>query len=436
MNLLITNAEEVQAYTIVRSLRAFAENIVITLGGRSVQVDRFAGMALFSRYVDAHYDVPHFASGWAAGRLSTFNTSAEESYVQRIQEICDLERIDTIIPSLDPEVYLFSKNKDRFEQRGITVVVPEPEIVHRLIDKALTLQAAEKVGFPVPVTHHPKSIADVEKVIDNFRPPWVVKSRIGAHLSGVHYVTNDDELRKVYAESARRQPDPLIQQYIPGVERCHYYITVDRSHEILSLLQPNPMYVFTDGVGTSIKSAVSDTEGPLLPQLRELVRELRLWGSFTVQTKVDPADGIPRLLEINPRFGHHLWFRTELGVNEPLICLRLARREDPQSNLEYPIGVAMLDPYHDLFYFLESLIRRPDQGPEKSPQSPRELLSLHRRQYLNRRKKVFCPQFSHFFSDPWPCIRAYAFKFNSRLLRPALSALRKRLWRAETQPGT
>jgi len=427
MNLLVTNAQEVQAYTIIRSLRQYSNKVVITTGGRSVRVDDFPGMAFYSRFVDKHYTVPHFADDWAAGKLSAVNTLAEEAYVRRIEQVCQLEKIDAIVPSLDPEVYLFAKNKSRLEDQGITVVVQEPEIVARLTDKARTLEVAGRVGFPVPVTHYPNSLDDIEDIICNYSPAWVVKSRVGAHLSGVSFAANAEALRRIYLETSARQADPLIQQYIPGLRRCHYYITVDHNHEIMSLLQPKPMHVFADGVSTSIKSAISDSDGPLLDELRDLVKELRLWGGFTVQTKVDPTDNLPRLLEINPRLGHHLWFRTGLGVNEPLICLRLARHEEPNTNLEFPKGVALLDPYHDLFYFMQSLMHRPDQGPENSPQSPMDLLRLHRRQYLNRRPKVLCPQFQHILDDPQPCIRSYAFKISGRLYHPAVAALKKRL---------
>jgi predicted ATP-grasp superfamily ATP-dependent carboligase len=435
MNLLVTNAQEVQAYTIIRSLRGHADKVIITVGGTSVRVDDFPGMAFYSRFVDAHYQVPHFASDWAAGDLREQNTAAEEAYVARIEEICHREKIDTIIPSLDPEIYVFSKNKSRLERQGILTLVAEPEIVGSLIDKARTLKAANRVGFPTPRTHIPNTPADIEWIIDNTAPPWVMKPRVGAHVTGVSYISDPDELKRKYAEVVVRQPKPLVQEYISGLERCHYYITVDRNHEILSLLQPKPLYVYADGVTTSIKSAISDSDGPLIPELWALVRELGLWGGYTVQTKVDPRDGSPRLMEINPRFGHHLWYRTEIGVNEPLICLQVARGERVTANTVFPKGVALLDPYHDLFYFIRCLIRPQGRDIEQAPHRLLDLLRLHRRQYLNTRPKVFCPQFRAFFSDPRPCLRAYGFKINAHLCRPVVATVKRRLTGRQRQPA-
>ena len=114
-------------------------------------------------------------------------------------------------------------------------------------------------------------------------------------------------------------------------------------------------------------------------------------------------------------------------MNEPLICTRLARHEAPDTNTDFPVGVSLLDPYHDLFYFLESCIRKPKLQLEDTPQTPGALLKLHKEQYLNRRRKVFCPQFRHFGTDPYPCLRSYAFKVQGRLIRPIFSALKRRL---------
>ena len=43
--------------------------------------------------------------------------------------------------------------------------------------------------------------------------------------------------------------------------------------------------------------------------------------------RIDPRDGQPKLMEINPRLGIKLWYRTELGINEPMMCLQIARGE-------------------------------------------------------------------------------------------------------------
>jgi predicted ATP-grasp superfamily ATP-dependent carboligase len=66
-----------------------------------------------------------------------------------------------------------------------------------------------------------------------------------------------------------------------------------------------------------------------------------------VQTEVDPRDGQPMLLEVSPRLGHHSWYLTALGINVPLICLKIARGESVEPVREYPIGTQLLSPVED-----------------------------------------------------------------------------------------
>jgi hypothetical protein len=454
VNLLITNSQEVQAYTILRCLRSEAKKIIITEGGDSVGSTGFQGMAAFSRFVDARYRVPYFAGDWLAGRLETANTPAEEAYIQRIEEICALEGVDVIFPSLDPEVYLFAKNKARLARQGIVTVVPEPEVIRIPMDKGLTIRVAQRVGFPCPKTYWPESEAELDAIRDNSDPPWIVKPRFTAHGAHMAYVDDPAKLRATFAEVSRFQRSPMLQEYIGGRQRQNYYVTLDRDGEILSMLSPQVTRTFKSGYRVACKTCISASTGPNLPELRSLLRELRLWGGYTIQTKIDPRDGQAKLLEINPRLGHHLWWRTGLGVNEPLICLQLARGQSPSGNLRFPDGVIMLDPFHDLFFLynqvveamfaaLRALMRpRGDSEAIAEPDNPGGVLAtlrLYKRDYLNRNAKLLCPEVRNLLVDPYACLRAFWHKFSGMTggyIRRALRAPMRPAGRRGENEGT
>lgn len=441
MNVLITNSQEVQAYTILRCLRSEAKRIIITEGGDSVGSTGFQGMAAFSRFVDAKYRVPHFAGDWLAGRLQTGNTDAEEAYIQRIEEICRLENVDVIFPSLDPEVYLFAKNRQRLENHGVLAVVPDPDVIRVPMDKALTVRVAQRVGFPCPKTYFPDSDADLERILAESEPPWIVKPRFTAHGAHMVYVEDPAGLKAAFTQVNGFQHSPIVQEYIRGGLRRNYYVTSDRDGQILSILSPQVTRTYRAGYRVSSKTCISASTGPCLGELRSLLSELRLWGGYTIQTQIDPRDGISKLLEINARMGQHLWWRTGLGVNEPMICLQLARGETPSGNFRFPDGAMLLDPYHDLFFLysqvveaafraVSRLIRRGGDKPEGAadPDSPGVLatLRIYRRDYLNRRRKILCPEVRNLLVDPYPCLRAFWFKFRGMTggyIRRAVRAL-------------
>jgi hypothetical protein len=129
--------------------------------------------------------------------------------------------------------------------------------------------------------------------------------------------------------------------------------------------------------------------------------------------KIDCRDDIPRLMEINPRLGIRLWHRTELGINEPLMCLKIAQEKKVDLVNGYPVGRVFLDPIEDLLglalRFADLLVHKFRIGFQKKtpldPFSPpmglKALIQSHKEAYLNGKKKTFNPYFRYFFQDPW-----------------------------------
>jgi hypothetical protein len=212
---------------------------------------------------------------------------------------------------------------------------------------------------------------------------------------------------------------------------------VGRDSEILSVMSPDSTRAFRRGYKVSNRTAISASTGPCLTELRALIRELRLWGAYTVQITVDPRDGLPKLLEINARFGHNLWRRTALGVNEPLIFLQLAQGKPVTGNLSFPDGVMLLDPIADLKYLCRQVgetvqglalfdrgdARRSDFS-EVNPCGVLKTLRVYRHEYLNTKRKIFNPDAGNLFVDPSPCIRSLWYPF-SQGISAGLERLRK-----------
>lgn len=443
MRILITNPHEPQAFVIIQCLRRHASRIVLARGGHSFVSDTFSGMAAYSRFVNAAYDVPSCAADWLAGRLEAENTEREEAYVRRIEEICRREELDVIFPSLDPEVYVFAKNKARFAAQGIVTVVPDLEVLRVPMDKGLTILAARRVGFPCPQTYYPDTLADVAEIASQCPSPWFIKPRFSAHGANITLATSSSELEASYLRARQLQHVPLVQEYIPGDQRQNFYLTVNRDGEILSLLSPRVLRTHASDLRVACKVAVSASNAPYLDELKALVRELGLWGWYTVQTKVDPRDGIPKLLEINPRLGQHIWWRTGLGVNEPLICVQLARGESPTGNLQFRDGVMLLDPFFDLFdlywnvlHTIEMIARRLSgrtaraSGGVANARNIGVLATLRRhvQDYVNLRPKVFCPEVASLLVDPYPCMRVFWHKLRA-MTSPHIQCIASRFTR-------
>jgi hypothetical protein len=233
-------------------------------------------------------------------------------------------------------------------------------------------------------------------------------------------------VRRVIGEIRDPLGMPVIQEFVPGRERQNFYLVADRASEVAAVLCPKVVRYASRLYNDNFGSVESANAHPLLSRVKQLVRELEWSGALTLQTKVDVRDGVPKLLEMNPRVGLHLWYRTALGYNEPLTCLQIARGQDVPAH-EFPEGTLLLTPLEDSLRigvdFLDRLIYRLRGGPPIDPHNPPrpfgERARAYARDYFGKKPRAFSPYWTHLLDDPLPCLLwwyAYA-GFCARSLR-------------------
>jgi carbamoyl-phosphate synthase large subunit len=414
MKALVTNTQAGQAYAIIRSLRPYAAKIVATMDGKH----RFAARtshAANSRLVDRRYYVTSPEADWHAGIIQEQNTEREETYVQRILEICRLEDIDTIFPSYDPLMYIFAKNLRRFNDLGVLIPVPSYETLLIPLDKYATIQAGHKAGFPVPVTYVPKDDADVVRITRELPSPWLLKPRFTAGGVGMAFFTDVSRLREQIGRVQDPRSMPMIQEYVPGHRKQHFYLIADRG-EIKTMFCPRVVRHSDRLYRDQSAAAESGMSHLLQPVIATLVRDLKWCGALTIQAKIDIRDGNPKMTEMNPRLGLHLWHRTALGCDEPMMCLKIARGEPVEEFRGFPDGTLLLEPLEDIMrfgshaldLFLYTLrtrfLWRKALDPRNAPIPFTDLVRSYMQEYFGSRTRVFSPHFNHLLDDPLPCL--------------------------------
>ena len=149
---------------------------------------------------------------WRAGNIQKQNTEREEAYIQAVLRICEEEKIDTIFPSYDPQVYVFSKNKERFERMGVVIPIPDYETVITPLDKYRTILAAQEVGFPL-----------------------VIKPRFTSASWGIEMVDDFSGLSEKTRLIEENHSMPMIQEHIPGKEKRHFDLMLDKKGELKAI---------------------------------------------------------------------------------------------------------------------------------------------------------------------------------------------------------
>ncbi len=409
MRLLVTNTRTGQAYAIIRCLRPYTEWISATMYG-SNWLTAHTATAAFSRLVNRRHVVTSPEEDWAAGKIQYENTEREERYIRDIEKICRKDRIDTIFPSYDPQVYILAKNRQRLAQLGVQVLAPDYGTLQTLLDKSQTLKMAAAAGFPHPETYvvGEHDLADLAQRIE---PPWVVRPTASARSRGMEVIQTREELEPAVKRLQARHSKLIFQEYIPGKLKQNFYMLIGRDNEILSMISPKVLRTSHRVYRNSSAAVLFNHQHEYSERVRELVRGLNWHGGLTVQTKIDSRDGTPKLMEINPRFGSHTWYTTEMGINTPLMYLRSFQGEQVEPVTDYPDEALMLEPFEDFFglffniidrgaYQLGRLVGRKTTDPESAPVSVIETLNTLRNDYFGSHSKAYMPQFRYALSDP------------------------------------
>lgn len=409
MRLLVTNTRTGQAYAIIRSLRPHAKWISATMYG-SNWVTAHTAAGAFSRLVDSRYVVTSPEEDWAAGKIQIENTEREERYIRDIEKICTKDSIDTIFPSYDPQVYILAKNRQRLAKLGVQVMAPDYETLQTLLDKSETLKMAAAAGFPHPETYlvEEHNLSDLARLIE---PPWVVRPTASARSRGMVVIQTREELEPAVKRLQARHKKLIFQEYIPGHLKQNFYMLIGRDHEVLSMISPKVLRTSHRVYRNSSAAVLFSHRHEYDERIMELIRGLNWHGGLTVQTKIDSRDGTLKLMEINPRFGSHTWYSTEMGINMPLMCLRSFRGESIEPVKNYPEETLMLEPIEDFFglffnfidrgvYLFHRLFGRKTTDPEAVPASIYSTLKTLKKDYIGSHNKAYMPQFRYALKDP------------------------------------
>jgi predicted ATP-grasp superfamily ATP-dependent carboligase len=155
---------------------------------------------------------------------------------------------------------------------------------------------------------------------------------------GIAYVKKKEDLVVSYQRVHERYPFPMIQEWIPdggGVYGLSALLDEASNIKAAFVHKKLRMYPVQGGPSTL-------REGVEHPQIMELglslLKSLNWVGVGMVEFKVDPRDGIPKLMEVNPRFWGSLQLAIVSGVDFPYLILKMARGESFEPILSYTVG--------------------------------------------------------------------------------------------------
>jgi len=314
---LVTDGHFRKTLAVVRSLGL--KGIDVTVGERT-----FLNTSFFSKYCSRRLVYPS-------------PRQRPDQFIEFLLNEIKKNHYECVLPMEEETLLLLAKYHSEIS-RYTYFLSPDLDKIEFVRDKGNLMRFAEANGIPIPKTHYLPPTQSL--------PPWgggegegyVIKPRISSGSFGIVYVKGRKDLSPFYQSVHQRFPFPLIQEWIPdGGGTYGFSALFDEGSNVKAAFVHKKLRMYPIEGGPSTLG-----EGVEHAQIMEwglsLLKSLNWVGVGMVEFKVDPRDGIPKLMEINPRFWGSLQLAIVSGIDFPFLLLRMARRESFEPVLRYKVG--------------------------------------------------------------------------------------------------
>lgn len=206
-------------------------------------------------------------------------------------------------------------------------------------DKWNTLSLAQSLGIPCPRSWGFDDLDNLPGVVEHLTFPAVIKPRISSGSRGLVYLRSPNDFVAACKRIHQAYGGFIIQECLPaggdtlGVEVLMHADGQPRATFAHRRLREYPV---AGGPSTLRESF----ECPGLIELGVRLLQAMGWvGLAMVEFKVDPRDGIPKLMEVNPKFWGSIALPIATGVDFPYLLYRLATEGDIEPVTSYEPGV-------------------------------------------------------------------------------------------------
>lgn len=223
-------------------------------------------------------------------------------FIDRLNAIVSKYNVKMLLPTSGFDIYPYSEFRELLMKSGAYPVVSDKDSLVTCRDKMLTFERLSG-KFDLPFTTTDPS------EIDSF--PIVAKPRYGKGSRDIMILNDSDDLKYVTSKMI----DLIFQEFLPGTE---YTIDVLSNLEKKALLAVPRIRIQTKA-GISTKGRII-RDKKLESDSKQIADFIGIRGPCCIQMKED-ANGIMKLVEINPRMGGGTIFTTLAGANFPMMLI-------------------------------------------------------------------------------------------------------------------
>jgi carbamoyl-phosphate synthase large subunit len=233
---------------------------------------------------------------------------------------CRARKIDLMLPTVDAEFVPLALARADFEALGVALPISPLDCLRVCRDKHELLA---RVKGLVPVPEYEPLTPEAAVRVTSF--PRFVKPRLGAGSRGAEKITRREDL-----DALPQDGSILVQEYLPG-EEYSVDVYVRGDGRVIAAVPRERMK--TDS-GIAVTARTVDVP-EVIEFARRVAEEIGVRYVANVQFK-RAADGVFKLLEVNPRFPGTLPLTTAAGVDMPkLLVDDVAGKKLPDGPLPF-----------------------------------------------------------------------------------------------------
>jgi predicted ATP-grasp superfamily ATP-dependent carboligase len=314
---LVTDGHWRKTLALIRSLGR--KGIDVTVGERT-----FLNTSFFSKYCSRRIVYPS-------------PRRYPDQFIDFILKEIRKNHYECLFPMEEETLLLVARHREEIS-RHTYLLIPDLDKIEFVRDKGNLLRFAESHGIPAPKTWHEPPTPTL--------PPWgggegegyVIKPRVSSGSFGIAYVRKREDLIPLYQKVHAQYPFPLVQEWIPdGGGTFGFSALFDDGSNVKAAFIHKKLRMYPiQGGPSTLREGV---EHPQIMALGlSLLKSLNWTGVAMAEFKVDPRDGIPKLMEVNPRFWGSLHLAIISGVDFPYLILKVARGDKFDPILTYTVG--------------------------------------------------------------------------------------------------
>jgi len=271
-------------------------------------------------------------------------TSADAGYADQVLQLASEHNAGFVLPVTTRELLPLAAAAQHFDAAGIRLILSPADVLRVANDKGFTYDAMAAAGLTVPAYKRVTNRAEMMDVIlsgtATARRIFKPASGNGSRGFGIVLARNEPQQRNILTDKPGQPlyrfeelPFLLPENFETDMLVCEYLSGPEYSVDLLAT-RGNIHYALVRSRekmigGISVRGRF-EAHPEILEQTVKICALLGLHGPAGMQFKLR-ADGMPVLLEVNPRLQGTVSSCLGAGINLPLDALRLFQGKAPEG---------------------------------------------------------------------------------------------------------